>query len=206
MNTDLFYLSGKKERCRNKDRRSNRHLFLEVVCKKCGCKRFVRKDRLNSRCPKCQSLGDIYERISNRYSISKSGCHEWTSYLSKKGYAKINYKGKCFGIAKLIFEKKLNRKLKKGYETCHICNNSKCINPEHLYEGTHRQNGRDLSKSGILNGEKGPNVKITEKRAIQIKVMLKKEITVTNISKKLSVPRTIVANIKYGQSWRWLKV
>lgn len=200
INTELFYLSGKEERRKN--------LFLEVICKKCDYKRFVRKDRLNSMkwCPKCQNLGDIYERINNRYSISKLGCHEWTSYLSKDGYARIRYKGKAIRVAKILLEKRLNRKLKKGYETCHTCNNRKCVKSEHLYEGTHKQNGRDMSNAGSLSGEKSSSAVISEETAIQIKLMLKDEITATNISKKLNISRTIVANIKYGLAWKWLKI
>jgi len=200
INTELFYLSGKEER--------RKTLFLEVVCKKCGNKRFVVRYRLNSikRCLKCHNLGDLYERISNRYSISKSGCYEWTSYLSKDGYAKIRYKGKALRVAKIVLEKKLKRKIKEGYETCHNCNNRKCLNPEHLYEGTHKQNGEDLSKAGSLNGEKSSSVKITENTAIQIKIMLKEEMAIIDIANKLNISRTIIENIKYGLSWKWLKI
>jgi hypothetical protein len=31
---------------------------------------------------------------------------------------------------------------------CHKCNNTKCVNPEHLYAGTQKQNVRDSIEAG----------------------------------------------------------
>jgi len=40
---------------------------------------------------------------------------------------------------------------------CHGCNNGMCVNPHHLYVGTHQHNMRDLRKSGALAGKNNPS-------------------------------------------------
>jgi hypothetical protein len=56
---------------------------------------------------------------------------------------------------------KLKRDLLPGMETLHSCDNGRCCNPNHLSEGTHAQNMREVSERGAWRrkhasaGEKG---------------------------------------------------
>lgn len=63
-------------------------------------------------CPVCKSLGNIFDRINERYKIDKKGCHVWNSYLSKDGYAVINYRGKRLRVARFLLERKIGRKIR----------------------------------------------------------------------------------------------
>jgi hypothetical protein len=64
------------------------------------------------------------------------------------GYPRRNINGKFIYLNRHILEQKLGRPVKEGYEACHSCNNTKCIEPEHIYEGTHQDNMWDLIKAG----------------------------------------------------------
>jgi len=51
-------------------------------------------------------------------------------------------------LARLILEAKLGRLLRPDYLACHLCDDHRCINPAHLYEGTATDNAQDLRARG----------------------------------------------------------
>ena len=57
---------------------------------------------------------------------------------------------------------------------CHRCDNPSCVNPEHLFCGTHTDNMRDMVKKGRENpprqyGKNNPNHKLTKREVEQIR-------------------------------------
>jgi hypothetical protein len=178
--------------------------YPEVYCSLCGNKKYVKPQSLLEMkcCPSCRGLGTIENRIKNRTSLDeKSGCINWISYCNKDGYAQITIGKKKYRVARLLLEKKLGRPIKENHETCHTCNNRKCVNIDHLYEGTHKQNGLDMAKSGCLRGR---FAKINKETAFKIKQMIAEGKTTKEIQKNLNVSKTNVSNIKQGICWAWL--
>lgn len=188
-------------------KRDNR-IFYKIECLECGHISWIPRYKLTATwlCPKCKNLGDLFSRIDKRYHINDTGCYIWESYKTKDGYAQITFNSKKIRVAKAMLENKLGRIIKENHETCHKCNNRACINPEHLYEGTHKRNGYDLSQSKVLSGDNCSHAKITEKIAIDIKKRLCLGESTIEISRALNVKSSIIENIKRNQSWKWLTV
>ncbi len=185
----------------------NKKVLVKIECMTCGHVRWVQKFKVHKNlvCPSCNNLGSLFDRINERYSIDENrGCYIWNSSYTADGYALITYKKKKVRVAKAVLENKLGRPLKVGYETCHLCNNRGCIKPEHLYEGTHKQNGKDLAESGKLKGEKASNSKITQVQAKIIKDMISSGKSLISISKELNISIPTIEGIKRGTSWKWL--
>lgn len=180
----------------------------ETKCTVCGNLRWIRSYEIPKRCPKCRNETDnLIIRIKNRTIFNgEKGCHLWKGYFSKDGYALIKHKGQKYKVARYLLETVLKRKLLPGMETCHDCNNRGCINPEHVYEGTHAQNGIDMANSNILKGEKCASHKINRETAKTIKILLKNGNSITQIVKDLNISKNIVKNIKYQRSWVWLTI
>lgn len=79
--------------------------------------------------------------------FTEGGCQEW----SKSDYPSC---GK-HSVGKLILERKLGKEVRLFI--LHNCDNSRCVNPEHLYEGTQLQNMRDrLARGKYARGNKHP--------------------------------------------------
>lgn len=82
-------------------------------------------------------------RFTEKYDVDRdTGCWLWNAHKDKDGYGRIQYAGKAWRanrIAWLIH----HGDIQKGRIICHTCDVTACVNPEHLYLGTHKSNMRD---------------------------------------------------------------
>lgn len=95
-----------------------------------------------------QRLGAIFSRTTK----SAQGCLEWQGGLTQTGYARIPYKCKTRLGARLVMEL-IHGPLPRTLQVCHSCDNRKCINPDHLWIGTRKQNQQDAVKKGRYRGQ-----------------------------------------------------
>lgn len=78
---------------------------------------------------------------------TKSGCHECTSHVpGGNGYPCATRNGKYTKISRIVLAEKLGRPIKRGFWALHSCDNSLCINPKHIREGTVHDNEKDKLK------------------------------------------------------------
>ena len=92
-----------------------------------------------------------YVRFWTKVAITANPdkCWEWQSVLSPSGYGNfyLNKKTRsAHRIAYLFYHKKQVGNL----SICHKCDNRKCVNPNHFFLGTHKDNAIDAKKKGRL--------------------------------------------------------
>lgn len=82
------------------------------------------------------------------YEISPKKCWEVTNFKpGDKGYFLIRFAEGRKYLHRLSYQTFKGELIKKLLVR-HLCNNSLCINPEHLEQGTDLDNNRDTIKSG----------------------------------------------------------
>lgn len=96
-----------------------------------------------------------FERFWSKVDIrDKYECWEWMASYNGNGYGNFFYKGKTYNAMRFIMEAIEGSKLTKYEYVCHKCDNKKCVNPSHLYIGSHKQNMLDSLERVGRKGKK----------------------------------------------------
>jgi hypothetical protein len=77
-----------------------------------------------------------------------SGCWLWSGSLDRKGYGQIRVPGGVLRCATHVALELAGRALPAGMIACHRCDNPSCVNPDHLFHGTHKDNTHDMMRKG----------------------------------------------------------
>ena len=89
-------------------------------------------------------------RLLSRVSIQSDGCWLWQGAKNAHGYGRMWHgDGSMVLVHRASFEL-LVGEIPKGMLVCHRCDIPKCVRPDHLFLGTHRDNSHDALKKGRL--------------------------------------------------------
>ena len=154
------------------------------------------------------------ERIRSRFEekvIKSNGCWGWKGHLDKNGYPllKSGSNGKEFRetrsnrISWLIYK----GEIPKGKYILHLCDNSTCTNPDHMFLGTPKENSEDMVRKGRGNkGSKHGNSKLTEDDVMKIRLKFKDGVMIKRIMEDYGISRQTAHNIKHVRIWKHVEV
>lgn len=89
-----------------------------------------------------------------KYRISDSGCWEWLGFLNEWGYGRFNMNGRKILAHRASWEIHFGP-IYLGALVCHKCDNPSCVNPNHLFLGSVKDNAVDMAAKGRQNGPRG---------------------------------------------------
>lgn len=139
-------------------------------------------------------------------------CWLWTSRVVH-GYGKIavvNHRGPHLYAHRVAWELTHGpMPTGDGYHgtcVCHRCDNRLCVNPDHLFLGTHADNMADMRAKGRSGGrrrrgELSPLAKLTNAQANQIRELLRTGVSQREAARRFGVSRGTVVNIGRGRTY-----
>ena len=80
--------------------------------------------------------------ITARTTVLESGCWVWNLHLDRKGYGRATYRGVAGSLAHRIAYERLVGPVPEGMQLDHLCNNPRCVSPNHLEPVTNAENAR----------------------------------------------------------------
>jgi hypothetical protein len=155
--------------------------------------------------PSHLSANDFQKRFWDNVVVSKSGCWEWQGSVFKNtGYGCITINSKPCLAHRVSYEQSYGE-IPNKLMILHKCNNKLCINPEHLYAGTHNDNMKDMANADTLKGERNANSILTEKQVKEIKELIsERKMFYKDIADRYGVRRQTIKDIALGRTWSWL--
>ena len=137
--------------------------------------------------------------------VDKSGdCWEWTGYRVG-GYGRLLVRGvNCrapriaWGLARSA--------IPPGLQVLHHCDNPPCVNPAHLFLGTHADNMADKSRKGrTARGSAHGMARLTEADVAQIRELALSDETLDAIASRFGVSSGNVSKVVLRRTWRHVK-
>jgi len=142
--------------------------------------------------------------VHKRVTVQPFGCWEWSN-CGPNGYGtwpanKTSGRQSATGAHRAAYE------LLKGSITdsvLHLCGNRRCVNPDHLYDGSRSQNYQDSVRDGTASrGSVHPGSKLKEAEVLAI--YSDRSTPVKDLADAYGVSRQIITDIHKGRKWAWL--
>jgi hypothetical protein len=153
---------------------------------------------------KGQRLKTTEQQILHNVKKTDSGCWVRTSSLMPKGYSTIKLNGKTRYAHRISYEHFVGP-IPDGMCICHSCDNPSCVNPQHLFLGTQKDNLADMTNKGRRNGPRGrnhPRATITGQIAAKIKEYRQLGYTYREIAAICGTTLKVVQDVSTGRTWK----
>ena len=136
----------------------------------------------------------------------ENDCWEWTACCDAGGYGMLGIDGKTHRAHRLSFEMHYCD-IPDGLCVCHHCDKPPCVNPRHLFVGTHTENSADRDRKGrnvYQFGESHHNAKLTEDDVRDILSRRYVPGVQVRVAREFGVSQGVISLIRSRETWKHL--
>lgn len=133
----------------------------------------------------------------------RTGCWNWTKARNPAGYGRYNRSGKAAQAHRGSLAAVLDVEPSELGVVCHHCDNPSCVNPQHLYNGTHSSNLADkVVRERVPRGSAHWQAALCERDVQEIRLRVRTGENKTAIAALFGVSVWTVKDIASGRGWR----
>lgn len=149
------------------------------------------------------------QNVSDRFwnnvdRSSKDGCWPWLKWCDTTGYGRFSLRNKGHAAHRFAWELAYGP-IPDGLWVLHKCDNPPCVNPAHLFLGTHRDNMDDATTKGRM---RSGTEKLSFEDAVSISALYAGGgISQRMLAKRFGVSQGAISSVVRGKTWRsagWL--
>lgn len=137
-----------------------------------------------------------------------TGCWLWMAGLNGRGYGQLCAGDRKKGNRRVISAHRLSWELTfgevpEGLQVLHQCDTRPCVNPQHLFLGTHQDNMADkVHKLRQCRGERHGSALLTKLEVDAIRQLREVGRPITKIARCFDISKSTVRSIVSGKAWR----
>lgn len=164
---------------------------------------YKRKSKGQSLTEKSVYQKTALEKFQEKYEVMDNGCWNWKNPRPDGRANTFWHEGKVMGAYKASY---LIHKGPVGdLWVLHRCDNGLCVNPDHLFLGTPKDNTQDMIQKGRQVWKKGEGrgkvAKLTEAQVLEIKSAAASGVKGNRLAKQYGVHRATLYDILNGKTW-----
>ena len=155
-----------------------------------------------------ETLNERFVRLFKNARVvkEKNGCWRWDMAIDSSGYGLMstrnrgerrNRTARAHRIAYLSH----NGNLPTEGVICHSCDNRACVNPKHLFWGTHEDNMQDMLEKGRRT-MRGKFRRLTDEAREYARTLLTESLSISEIARRVGCARGTIRNIRDGKTWK----
>lgn len=150
--------------------------------------------------------GNPEDRFRNRVGkLGESGCMIWQGLIDKDGYGVMKWSNKMVKAHRVAWRLAYGE-ISDGSLVCHRCDTPACVNPDHLFLGSHAANHADRNDKGRqARGERSGRAKLTVDQVKAIRTLYQAfDYQITTLAKMFHVTSGAIHHIITRRSWKHL--
>lgn len=148
----------------------------------------------------------IADRFWPKVNKVPNGCWLWTGAMTKKGYGWFTIEAGCTRLAHRIAWSLTNGEIPDGLCILHRCDIPLCVNPEHLFIGTMKDNSQDMESKRRGNhplGRQNGRSKLCPESVREIRrLYVPYKVSCLDLGKQFGVSGPTIDAIISGRTWR----
>jgi len=148
----------------------------------------------------------IKERIRERVTINERGCWMWNGPIHHDGYGVIGIGRTGSKRAHRVSYAEFRGPIPAGLWVLHSCDTPACVNPDHLFLGTAKDNTQDMLAKGRrtpLAGERHPNARRSERFVWAARLLVRSGlISISELARMYGMTYLSLYAVVRGTTWK----